>query len=180
MRNLPATQSATLMGQQSNDLWEGKLTVELTTTAPEQAWPALEDFCNLHKWIPINTCYYLEGVEGQPGLIRYCSSEVVEDAAAVESETTVKWAKEKLLAMDPVRRCLSYEIGENNMGFKSYVATMKVIPVDGEGESVGCLIEWGFVCDPVEGWSIQDFSSYIEYCLQFMANKIEVEASVTG
>ncbi|CAI8599876.1 unnamed protein product [Vicia faba] len=175
------------MGEESKSLWEGKLTVELTSVAAEQAWPALEDFCNLHKWIPINTCYHVEGVQGQPGLVRYCSSTVkavVEDEAdgaddAVESETTVKWAKEKLLMMDPVRRCLSYEVGENNMGFESYVATLKVIPVGGDGESVGCLIEWGFVCDPVEGWSLEDFESYIQYCLQFMAKKIQDECSVT-
>ncbi|CAK8568886.1 unnamed protein product [Lathyrus sativus] len=166
------------MGQESNPLWEGKLTVELPSTAPEQAWSALEDFCNLHKWIPIQTSHYVEGVQGQPGLVRYCSSTV--KGADDESETTVKWAKEKLLMMDPLQRCLSYEIGENNMGFKSYVATMKVIPVEGDGETVGCLIEWGFVCDPVEGWSFQDFSSYVEYCLQFMAKKIELEGSVPG
>lgn len=176
------------MGHQSKPqpLWEGKLTVELTATSVEQAWPPLEDFCNLHKWIPINTCYHVEGVPGQPGLVRYCSSTVktvVEDDAAVsvsESETTVKWVKEKLMMMDPVQRCLSYEVVESNMGFESYVATLKVIPVEGDGETVGCLIEWGFVCDPVEGLSLEDFESYIQYCLQFMAKKIEVECSGTA
>ncbi|XP_058780697.1 lachrymatory-factor synthase-like [Vicia villosa] len=172
------------MGHQSKPqpLWEGKLTVQLTTISPEQAWPALEDFCNLHKWIPINTCYHVEGVQGQPGLVRYCSSTVkavVEDAVS-ESETTVKWAKEKLLMMDPVQRCLSYEVVENNMGLESYVATLKVVSVEGDGESVGCLIEWGFVCDPVEGGSLEDFESYLEYCLRFMAKKIEVECSGTA
>ncbi|GAU16872.1 hypothetical protein TSUD_368210 [Trifolium subterraneum] len=61
------------------------------------------------------------------------------------------------------------------MGFKSYVATLKVVPMNGDDEAVaGCVIEWGFVCDPIEGWTLQDFNSYIEYCLQFMAKKIEV------
>jgi len=54
--------------------WEGKATVEVRGTGEEIAWQVLEDFCNLHKWLPIDTCYKLEGIEGQPGLIRYCAS----------------------------------------------------------------------------------------------------------
>jgi len=171
------------MGEESIPKWEGKVTVEVRNTVEEQVWAVLEDFCNLHKWIPIDTCYQVEGVQGQPGLIRYCASNiksVAEDDVVAEPETTIKWAKEKLLKIDPIKRCLSYEIVENNMGFKSYVATLKVVPNEGDAKSEGCGIEWGFVCDPIEGWTLQDFNSYIEYCLQFMAKKIEVQCSVTS
>ncbi|TKY74535.1 Lachrymatory-factor synthase [Spatholobus suberectus] len=161
------------MAEGSDPKWEGKAVVELASTGAELVWPALEDFCNLHKWIPIDTCYQVEGLPGQPGLVRYCGSAVkgVGDDAA--ETTTVMWVKEKLLAIDPVRRCLSYEILENNVGFKSYVATLKVLPINGSG----CKIEWGFVSDPVEGWSYQDLKSYVESSLQSMAKKIELACS---
>ncbi|CAJ2628048.1 unnamed protein product [Trifolium pratense] len=160
------------MGEdESQPNWEGKATIELPSITSQQVWQVLQDFCNLHKWIPIDTCYQLEGIQNQPGLIRYCASTI--KSLDSDSEPTIKWAKEKLLKIDPIKRCLSYEIVDNNMGFKSYVATLKVGPIDDDEEGAGCVIEWGFVCDPFEGWTLQDFNSYIEYCLQFMAKKIE-------
>ncbi|GAU14249.1 hypothetical protein TSUD_308090 [Trifolium subterraneum] len=159
------------MGEESQPIWEGKVTIDAATITSQQAWLALEDFCNLHKWIPIDTCYQLEGIENQPGLIRYCATTI----KTPDSEPTINWAKEKLLKIDPIKRCLSYEIVDSNMGFKSYVATLKVVPINGDDEAAaGCVIEWGFVCDPVEGWTLQDFNSYVEYCLQFMVKKLEV------
>ncbi|PNX65999.1 lachrymatory-factor synthase [Trifolium pratense] len=167
------------MGNESQPNWEDKVTIKLPNITSQQVWQVLQDFCNLHKWIPIDTCYQLEGIQNQPGVIRYCASTI----KSPDSEPTIKWAKEKLLTIDPIKRCLSYEIVDNNMGFKSYVATLKVVPINDDDEGAGCVVEWGFVCDPVEGWTLQDFKSYIEYCLQFMAKKIEVESSsssVTG
>ena len=158
------------MEEESKSKWEGKAMVEVVGTGAEVAWAVLEDFCNIHKWISLDTCYQVDGILGQPGLIRYCASTVEEAVVgAQKTTTTIKWTKEKLLAIDPVQRCLSYEIVENNMGFKSYVATLKVLPMNGDG----CKIDWGFVCDPVEGWSFQDLKLYLESSLQSMAKKIE-------
>lgn len=67
------------------------------------------------------------------------------------------WVKEKLIMIDPTKRCLTIEIIDNNMGFKSYVATMEVLPINGPGNddhdahAAVCKIMWLFVCDPVEG-----------------------------
>ncbi|KAL2340102.1 hypothetical protein Fmac_008042 [Flemingia macrophylla] len=144
--------------------WEGKAVVELPGTGAEEAWGALEDFCNLQKWFPIDTCYRLEGVAGEPGLTRYCASDV---------KGATMWAKEKLLAMDPIQRCLSYEIVENNIGFKSYVATFQVAPLP----NGGCKIEWGFLSDPIHGWTFQDLKGYVDSTLHFMANKIQLASS---
>jgi hypothetical protein len=165
------------MGEESQPKWEGKVTIDATSITAQQVWLVLQDFCNLHKWIPIETCYQLEGIQNQPGLIRYCASTIKAASDDSESESTIKWAKEKLLKIDPIKRCLSYEIVDNNMGFKSYVATLKVVPINDDDEAAGCVIEWGFVCDPIEGMTLEGFNSYIEYCLQFMAKKIEVESS---
>ncbi|CAI8599872.1 unnamed protein product [Vicia faba] len=153
--------------------WEGKAIVEVRGTEEEIVWSVLEDFCNLQKWLPIDSCYKFEGVEGEPGLVRYCAS---------TKKGIVKWFKEKLLTIDHAQRCLSYEIVDNNMGFKNYVAIMKVLPLQTNGgddanKSVGCMIEWECVCDPIEGWSLQDLHSYIGHFLKCMANKIELAYS---
>ncbi|RVW17232.1 hypothetical protein VitviT2T_004616 [Vitis vinifera] len=142
--------------------WEGKATAELKTTAPDQVWPLLEDFCGIHKWFPdLDTSYQVEGEKGKPGLTRYCANN--------PGESGVKWAKEKLLTMDPIQRCFSYEVLDNNIGFNSYVATIKVLPVDGGG----CRIEWSFASGPIEGWRSDDLGSFVDSCLQFMAKKME-------
>lgn len=148
--------------------WEGKTSAELKTSPPQEVWPFLADFCNLHRIFPgVETCSQVEGVPGQPGLIRYCAGPATDN-----DETTVKWVKEKLVAVDPIKRCLSYEVVDSNMGFKSYVATIQVVPVKNNDEE-GCVIEWSFVCDPMEGWRGEDFRSYVEATIQGMAKKIE-------
>ncbi|BFG18525.1 hypothetical protein CerSpe_047990 [Prunus speciosa] len=148
--------------------WEGKASADLKGSSAEQVWPLLADFCSLHKWFPnIDTCYQVDGVPGQPGLIRYCARAPIDN-----DESTIMWAKEKLLSLDPIQRCLSYEIIDSNLGFKSYVAVMQVVPTDGGDGSIGCKIEWSFVCDPIEGWGLNDFRSYLDSSLQLMAEKI--------
>ncbi|KAB2629644.1 lachrymatory-factor synthase-like [Pyrus ussuriensis x Pyrus communis] len=150
---------------QKQSKWQGKTSAELKLTVAEQAWTALADFCNLHKWFPtLATCRQVEGVPGQPGVIRYCASAPVDN-----DESSIKWAKEKLLTIDPIQRCLSYEITESNLGFKSYVATMQVVAMDG-GD--GCKIEWSVVCDPIEGWGLDDFLSYLDSSLQLIGKTI--------
>lgn len=94
---------------------------------------------------------------------------------AEDVEPTINWATEKLLKIDPIQRCMSYEIVDNNMGFKSYVATVKVLSfpnnICGDGKSLGCMIEWECVCDPVEGWTLQDLNYFVGSIFWSMANK---------
>ncbi|WCJ29502.1 Polyketide cyclase/dehydrase and lipid transport superfamily protein [Euphorbia peplus] len=96
----------------------------------------------------------VEGEAGKPGVVRYCSS-----------ASSGMWVKEKLLMINHAERCLSYEIVDNNMGFKSYAATFQVLD--------DSKIEWSFVADPVEGMGLQDLESYADECLQFMAKTIQ-------
>ncbi|KAI4316090.1 hypothetical protein L6164_024106 [Bauhinia variegata] len=154
----------------AEEKWEGKASVEVGNSGADQVWSLIEDFCNLHKWLPIDTCSQVEGVAGQPGLIRHCTF-----TARDGDETKVLWAKEKLVEIDPIQRYLSYEILDNNLGMGSYVATMRVLPINGDGsnDGRGCQIQWSFVCDPVQGQTFQEFMSYIESSLQFMGNKME-------
>ncbi|KAJ6914964.1 hypothetical protein NC651_017062 [Populus alba x Populus x berolinensis] len=167
------------MTEETQGKWEGKATVELRGPTADQVWPCLEDFCNLQKWLPrVDTCYRVEGELGQPGLVRCCHfSKVPSEGSHEDEENKVIWAKEKLIMINPSERCLSYEILENNAGFKSYVATMKALPIndgDGDGDGQhGCKIEWSFIADPIEGWPLEDFNSYINSSLQFMGKKME-------
>ena len=83
-----------------------------------------------------------------------------------------RWAKEKLLMIDPIKWCLSYEVIDNNIGMKFYVAKLIVSPND-DGKN-GCKMEWSFVCDPIEGLRFEDFLlNTIETGLQSMAKKME-------
>nr|GEY46777.1 hypothetical protein [Tanacetum cinerariifolium] len=148
--------------------WKGKATTQLKTTPPQQIWPLFEDFCSLHKWLPtIDTCHLVEGQYGQPGLVRYCASTV----QSSNDETIIKWCHEKLVLIDPIQRCLSYEIVENNVGFNRYVVEIKVNEVDDEG----CMIEWSFEADPIEGWRLEDLCGYIESSLKAMGERMEME-----
>ncbi|KAM5574614.1 lachrymatory-factor synthase-like [Rosa sericea] len=99
---------------------------------------------------------------GQPGLVRYCERGT--------DETTILWAKKKLLTIDPINQCMTYEIVDNNMGFESYVATMQVVPINNHG----CKIEWSFVCDQIEGTSLEDLQSFVESSLQGIARNMEL------
>ncbi|KAJ1390284.1 START-like domain superfamily [Sesbania bispinosa] len=163
------------MVEESKQIWEGKTSAELTGTNADQIWPLLEDFCSLHRWLPIDTCYQVEGVGG--GLIRYCAATMTDDADP--NKVSTMWVKEKLLIMDPIQRSVTYEVLDNNMGVKSYVGTMKVLPIlsNNDKASTMCKIEWSFICDPIEGWTFQGLLSYVQSCLQFMANKMEEAVS---
>ena len=152
--------------------WEGKACVELAIPTAQEVWPLVEDFCNLHKWLPtIDTCYQVDGILGQPGMVRYVATTTTTSSNGNE-ETMIKWAKEKLLMIDPIKRCLSYEIIDNNIGMKSYVGKFIVSPINDDGKK-GCKMEWSFVCDQIEGLRFEDFLPYIETGLQSMAKKME-------
>ncbi|XVE97592.1 hypothetical protein REPUB_Repub03eG0032700 [Reevesia pubescens] len=61
------------MAEEKQPKWEGKATAaKLKGSKAEQIWPFLEEFCNLDKLFPdVDTCYRVEGIPGQPGLVRY-------------------------------------------------------------------------------------------------------------
>ncbi|XP_042492552.1 lachrymatory-factor synthase-like [Macadamia integrifolia] len=168
--------------------WEGKLCAELKGVTAEQVWPLLEDFFNLHKWFPaIDTCKPLEGVSVQPGCVRYCAITKSPPAPSSESSAeekeiaaTTTWANERLVAIDPVERSLTYEVTENSMGIKSYLATMKVFQLSkaaaaeaAAANSEGCKIEWSLEADPIEGLTSEAFLSYCESSLKGMAQRME-------
>ncbi|KAJ9183516.1 hypothetical protein P3X46_007359 [Hevea brasiliensis] len=170
------------MAEKTGPKWEGKTSVELKGATADQVWPFFEDFCNIHQWFPIlETCYQVEGEPGKPGLVRYCASKP-KPSSDGSGGNIINWAKEKLIMINPVERCLSYEVIENNMGFNPYTATFKVLPVngDGAGDQKGCKIEWSFVCDPMEGWKLEDINSSRNSILQFVANKMEQALSVSA
>ncbi|PIA64761.1 hypothetical protein AQUCO_00100317v1 [Aquilegia coerulea] len=154
--------------------WEGTVSVKLPNSTADQIWPLYVDFCNLHKWLSKidRMCQHVEGSPdpAQPGCIRYVSSPGTQFPDGTEGPRV--WASEKLLTIDHTERCLSYEITESNMGFNNYVAKIKVLPGDEDNQS-GCLIEWTYVTDPVDGMAIEDLVSLLSSTLRTMAKRME-------
>ncbi|KAL6524057.1 hypothetical protein OROMI_031152 [Orobanche minor] len=152
--------------------WKGISTAKLHKPTADQVWPLLEDFFSLHKWLPgIDTCRQVEGVDGR---VRYCATTIPTPPSG-DGEGVVKWCHEKLLDIDPIGKWLSYEVLDNNMGFKSYKSTMKVLPINGgDDPRSGCMIEWSFLADPVEGFSYEDLVGYLDVNLQGMAKNMEM------
>lgn len=162
------------MGEETKEeLWEGKVSVKLRDTKPENVWSLLvQDFCSIHKWLPsIDECYKVEGVDGQPGVVRYCGTTRISEGTN-EPVIMTLWCHEKLIEIDEIKRWLSYEIKENNMGFKMYRSTLKVLAMEGCDER-GCEIKWMFVAQPVDGWKFEDLVCYLESSLQAMGHRME-------
>ncbi|XP_060211257.1 lachrymatory-factor synthase-like [Lycium barbarum] len=157
------------MAAQQQSKWEGKAIGNLKGPKAEQVWPLFEDFFNFHNWLPtIDTCYQLNNEKD--GLIRCCANTVPPSSDG--SEAIIKWCHERLLYVDKIERCLSYEALDNNVGIRSYVATFKILSSD-DGDESGCKIEWSFVADPVDGLTLECFLGYVDFSLQGMAEKIE-------
>ncbi|XP_057522980.1 lachrymatory-factor synthase-like [Amaranthus tricolor] len=148
-------------------LWEDEIIVELKTLTPQQVWPHFADFCSAHKLCPnVDNCYLVEGTPGVPGLIRCCESSIF-------SGGDVQFAKEKLLMIDPSNMCISYQVLENNVGFKYYVATIRLFPINGDDGRCRCKLVWSFVCDPVEGSTRESFCEAIKTMGLSLAQNLE-------
>lgn len=157
------------MDKASNpEKWQAKVSATLTKTKPNQIWLLFTDFFNFNKWLPtLATCHGVHGTNGEPGCIRFCSGSSIRSNGV---ESAAGWSKEKLMAVDPVERVMSYEIVESNIGFGSYVSTVRILP---RGEDEGCVIEWGFTVNPVGGWSLDDLVKKYEKALGIIAKNME-------
>ncbi|XP_010429583.1 PREDICTED: lachrymatory-factor synthase-like [Camelina sativa] len=157
--------------------WQAKVSAILTKTKPDQIWPLFTDFFNLNKWLPtLGTCHGVHGNNGELGCIRFCSGSSIGSNGVTSA---VGWSKEKLVAIDPVERVMRYEIVESNIGFESYVSTVKISPC-GEVEDIdGCVIEWSFTVDPVRGLSLDNLVKKYEKALGVIAKNME-EALTRG
>ncbi|XP_017982572.1 PREDICTED: lachrymatory-factor synthase [Theobroma cacao] len=159
----------------SQPKWEAKVSARVTSASADQIWPLYTDFFNLHKWYPgLTTCHGIHGTNGEPGCIRFCSGFSVSSEGSGVDKGSENWAKERLIAVDHSGRSLSYEIVDSNIGFNSYVATVKIVPgADGDDHQNGCVIEWSFTVDPVEGWELEDMKQKFKVGLQGQAKRME-------
>lgn len=154
--------------------WQAKVCTTLDRAEADQIWPFFQDFFGLDKWFPgLPNCQGIQGVNGEPGCVRYCSGfglkSVVEDGDSGQSK--VSWSKERLVAIDHDRRTLTYEIVDSNIGFESYVSTVKVVPAAGGGG--GCAVEWWIRLEAVEGCRLEDLVVKYEAALKLMVKKME-------
>ncbi|KAG1346621.1 lachrymatory-factor synthase [Cocos nucifera] len=161
------------MDQNSNPelQWDGEVYAKLCGPTADQAWSLLKEFCALQKWVSsIDTCFKLEGTEGEPGCVRYCAGSVNRSDPA----QPLGWSKERLVAFDPAGRSYTYEIVESNKGFGRYTATIRVVP-DPEGVAEGCCIEWRFAAEPVRGWTHEGFVAFLAKLAQGVGARVEEE-----
>ncbi|PQM34856.1 lachrymatory-factor synthase-like [Prunus yedoensis var. nudiflora] len=79
---------------------ERKTSGEIKGQTAEPVWPFLADFCNLQQWFrsTLDTCYPVEGVPGQPGVV------------ISGPPTPLILLTEKLLMIDPIKQHLSYKM----------------------------------------------------------------------
>ncbi|XP_045789724.1 uncharacterized protein LOC123884627 isoform X2 [Trifolium pratense] len=152
--------------QQTQEKWKGIAKTELLGCKTEQVWPLLEDFFGLDKWFPTLSCIPLEGISGKPGCVRFCGG--FKTPVDEHGKQTLNWTKEKLLSIDPIQRVFSYSIIDGNVGLHNYVSTIKVLEKDD-----GCLIEWLYEVEPVEGWKLEDLDLLIGSGLDEMGQRIQ-------
>ncbi|KAH1033269.1 hypothetical protein J1N35_045443 [Gossypium stocksii] len=164
------------MKQNSQPKWEAKVSSKLTKASLDKTWAIYTDFFNFHKWYPtLATCYGIHGTNGELGCIRFCSGFSISSQGGDGDSNgggSEKWSKERLVAVDHSNRSLSYEIVESNIGFNSYVSTVKIVP-GGVDDQEGCVIEWSFTVDPVEGWKLDEMKKLYEEGLQGLAKRID-------
>ncbi|XP_021729218.1 lachrymatory-factor synthase-like [Chenopodium quinoa] len=167
--------------------WEGKVSTTLPSTKPHQIWPLFKDFFNIHKYFPtLSNSYGVHGTNGEVGCIRVCvgSSRSFflpkkDFDSKINSEELVSLSKERLIAVDEVNKSLSYEIVESNIGLTSYVATVMISQGGDDLGNEGCVIEWSFTVDPVQGLKYEDMVKKYEVSLLKMAKAME-DSLITG
>ncbi|KAF8008068.1 hypothetical protein BT93_K1907 [Corymbia citriodora subsp. variegata] len=160
---------------QSGHKWEGKVSTRVTKASADQIWPLFVDFFNLHKWFPgLSDCHGIHGKNGEPGCVQYCTGFSLSSGGTSENgeNRLVSWSKDRLINVDLLRRSLTYEMVDSNIGFTSYISMVRVVPGEREDEG-GCTIEWSFAVNPVEGWVLEDLVRKYEVGLQGMARKME-------
>ncbi|KAJ8423467.1 hypothetical protein Cgig2_013510 [Carnegiea gigantea] len=168
---------------QEAEKWQGKVTTTLANTQPHQIWPLFKDFFILYKYFPsLSYSCGIHGTNGEPGCIRYCLGSSIPPSKGSDHDDyqkimdggdeimIISWSKERLVAVDEEKMDLSYEIVESNIGFNSYVSTVRISP---DQDNHGCVIEWGFTVDPVQGLRFEDLVNKYEVGLQRIAKKME-------
>ena len=106
-------------GEGEQEQWSGGVHVVLECEV-ERAWALMADFTGLHNWNPmVKVCRLVEGVNRQPGCVRYC-----------EGTRSESWVYERLLFIDEARHEMSYRMEKNRFrfqdGIRGYVARIQV------------------------------------------------------
>ncbi|XWS17326.1 hypothetical protein CRYUN_Cryun33cG0057700 [Craigia yunnanensis] len=141
--------------KQHQPKWEGNARAELAGPKAEQVWPFLQDFVGLDKWFPtLTTCLPIEGISGQPGCVRFCAG--LKTPVNGSDKGAVNWTKQKLLSIDPSEMVFSCSTVDGNVGFNSYISTVKLLP-----KEEGCAIERTYEVEPVKSWTLEDLDFFI-------------------
>ncbi|KAF0916791.1 hypothetical protein E2562_011622 [Oryza meyeriana var. granulata] len=147
--------------------WRGEVEATLPATPAAAAWPHLASFCSIHRYMPgVDTCERVAGEDGLPGCVRYLTTYGATGEVAL-------WARQELLELDDTARRIRYTVLDNNMGFGRYVATLRLLEIDGDGEEGACKILWAYDCEPVKGMNEEGLVGILDISVKGIANKIE-------
>lgn len=158
----------------SQQKWQAKISTTLNRAEADQIWPFFQDFFGLHKWFSgLPNCQGIHGVNGELGCVRYCSGFGLKspEANTDSGPNNVSWSKERLVAIDHAQKTFTYEIVDSNIGLKSYVSTIKVVPA--AAAAGGCAVEWRISLEAVEGCRLEDFVVKYEVALKLMVKRME-------
>ncbi|XP_068638581.1 lachrymatory-factor synthase-like [Aristolochia californica] len=143
--------------------WVGKASAKVPGVLADTVWALLQDFGALYKWIPnLDSSEIIEGELGQLGCVR------LNAGPPIPGSEVGSHSKEKLIAMDPVQRSLSYQVLDNNIGFNYYVGTITVSP-DGDD---ACTIDWSFEAEPMLAWTHEQIVEYVGLEVETMAKRM--------
>lgn len=130
---------------------------KLNGVKADQAWSLLSrDYYSIHKYIP-SLVVDTKKIDGNRHL-----------TVTLAGSPPIYYTKDRLLKMDQAGRSYTYEVVENNLGLGKVVATVKVVPAGADS----CVIEWSSVTEPAPGWTVSDFTNYLQTAASETAKKV--------
>ncbi|GLJ16778.1 hypothetical protein SUGI_0288890 [Cryptomeria japonica] len=135
-----------------------------TKSSAHSIWKLSADFINVQKYAAhLIACEHVEGEINAVRCVRLCRGPEL-------------WAKEKLVAIDPLNYSYTYQVIDCNFGIEGYTATFNVHnPGDGDGEG---NIEWRFEVDANKSCAEEELVMLISSKLEQMIHGLDEIATI--
>ncbi|XP_057813903.2 lachrymatory-factor synthase-like [Cryptomeria japonica] len=123
-------------------------------------WKLSADFVNVQKYgAHLIACEHVEGEINAVGCVRLCRGPEL-------------WAKEKLVAIDPLNYSYTYQVIDCNFGIEGYTSTFNVENA-GDGDGEGNVIEWRFDVGACKSCTKEEFVGFISSKLEQMIQGLD-------
>ncbi|CAM6127914.1 unnamed protein product [Calypogeia fissa] len=164
---MAASNSVAPISDITGERWHGALKETINIPA-DKAWAISGDFCALNKWMKtVDKCETIVGEYNQPGCVRYMVGN-----SFPRPDGSKSWAKERLLSRDEQNYSFSYEMLDNNFGFKGYICNFTLQDLrDGT-----TAVDWAFSVSPIEGRTEEKVAEYMtgvfKKCLRILEDLV--------